>query len=61
MIEIEEPQNHGWNNDCSFDWITEPYPGNVAELLIDRENNASDIEISDLENANGTYYSDIEL
>ena len=46
IVEIEEPRDHGWNEDCSVDWVTEPYPENVAELLIDREN-TSDNEISD--------------
>ena len=61
IVEIEEPQNHGWNEDCSVDWVSEPYPENVAELLIDRQDSANDNEISDFENLDGTDYSDNEL
>ena len=60
-IEIGEPKNHGWNEDCSFDCVTVPYPRNMVELLIDRENNASEKnEISDPKEANGVDFSDNE-
>ena len=58
IIEIEEPKNHGWNKECSFDWVTVPYPRNMVGLLINRENNASENEISDPEEANGADFSD---
>eukprot|EP00794_Sanderia_malayensis_P002593 gene2593-biopygen2126 len=33
-MHLEDPQQHGWLNDLSPDWIDVPYPEDVAELLI---------------------------
>ncbi len=34
IIDIEQPANHGWLEDLSIDWLTEPYPEDIAELLV---------------------------
>ncbi len=61
IVEIEDPSNHGWNEDCPVDWVTEPYSERDVELLIDRENNAIGNEISDPEYVNWTDYLDNKL
>lgn len=35
MIEQEDPSTHGWKADFSVDWIFEPYPEDISELLLD--------------------------
>ena len=42
IIDTETPANHGWLEDLSIDWLTEPYPEDIAELLLVSE---SDQEI----------------
>ena len=37
IIDIEEPVNHGWLEDMSIDWLTEPHPEDIAELLLNEE------------------------
>ncbi len=34
IINVQEPVNHGWLEDMSIDWVTEPYPEDIAVLLI---------------------------
>ena len=35
MIEQGDPSNHGWKADFSVDWISQPYPEDISELLVD--------------------------
>ena len=37
MIEQGDPSNHGWKADFSVDWISEPYPEDISELLVDTD------------------------
>ncbi len=38
IIDTEEPANHGWLEDLTLDWLTEPYPEDIAELyLVNKE------------------------
>ena len=58
-MELEEPTNHGWDLNGNPVWYGEPYPDDVAELLL---NNCTD-EIEDTvydENDHdvGEYYED---
>ena len=49
MMNIQDPQFHGWNEDLSTDWISVPYPEDISELLLanDEEMTASESESSD--------------
>ncbi len=31
---MQEPVNRGWLEDMSINWVTEPYPEDIALLLI---------------------------
>ena len=49
MMNIQDPQFHGWNEDLSTDWISVPYPEDISELLLanDEKMTASESESSD--------------
>ena len=49
MMNIQDPQLHGWNEDLSADWISVPYPEVISELLLanDEKMTASESESSD--------------
>ena len=49
MMNIQDPQFYGWNEDLSTDWISVPYPEDISELLLanDEEMTASESESSD--------------
>ena len=34
MIESEEPNMHGWNDDFAVDWISDPYPEDISEFFV---------------------------
>ena len=34
MMDVDDPRNHGWNQDFDIDWISEAYPEDLAELLV---------------------------
>ena len=36
VIDLEEPNLHGWNADMTIDWISDPFPQDVSELLLER-------------------------
>ncbi len=33
-MNLDTPTNHGWLQDLSIDWIEEPYPEDITELLV---------------------------
>ena len=55
MINLESPMNHGWFPDLSIDWIEEPYPEDVTELLITSDN---ETEVGDIPIEYDSEYSD---
>ena len=38
IINLESPTNHGWLPDLKIDWVEEPYPEDVTELLAASDN-----------------------
>eukprot|EP00794_Sanderia_malayensis_P020850 gene20850-biopygen15376 len=40
MMNLDTPTNHGWLPDLSIDWIEEPYPEDITELLVTPGNDA---------------------
>ena len=49
MINIHDPQFHGWNEELSTEWSSVPYTEDISELLLasDEEMTASKSESSD--------------
>ena len=45
---------HGWQEDSSIDWIKEPYPDGIYNLLLEQDDSKTDCEGSHF------YKSDIE-
>ena len=39
----DDPQNHGWLADLKTDWIDEPYPEDVTELLLNDDINVDEV------------------
>ena len=35
MTDQEDPSTHGWKPGFSVEWIFEPYPEDISELLVD--------------------------
>lgn len=33
-LELESPTLHGWDTDLSLKWVEQPYPDDIAELLV---------------------------
>ena len=31
---VEEPNSHGWNDDFTIDWISDPYPEDISEYFV---------------------------
>jgi len=56
MMYLEEPSAHGWNKDRSIDWVSEPYPQDVIDLL---KNDESD-DNSDSDNEDDYIYDENE-
>ncbi len=52
MFYLDCPANHGWFEDLSIDWIEEPYPEDVTELLVTSGNETDvDFTIDDSDNS----------
>ena len=49
IIEPESTENAGWNEDCNVQWSLDSYPDDVAEMLLDHDNNSSDDELDIIE------------
>ena len=45
-------ENAGWDEDCNVQWSLDSYPDDVAEMLIDHDNNSSDDELDVIEDDN---------
>ena len=43
VMSLEDPQNHDWPPDLKRDWIDEPYPEDVTELLLDDDINVDEV------------------
>ena len=41
MMDVDDPRNHGWNQDLEIDWISEAYPEDLAELLVTTDDDIS--------------------
>lgn len=50
IMALEDPQFHGWLPNLNIDWIAEAYPDDVAELLVERDEE-SDEESDDQEDS----------
>lgn len=37
IMEIDAPTSHGWKEDLSEDWVHEPYPDDVSEILVNKD------------------------
>ena len=37
IMALEDPQFHGWLSSLNIDWISEAYPDDVAELVVERD------------------------
>ena len=37
IVALEDPQFHGWLSSLNIDWISEAYPDDVAELLVEHD------------------------
>ena len=46
---IDQPQNHGWNDDFDYLWAEEIYPAGVCNFLVNVSNRTSDDEEEDYE------------
>ena len=46
-MSLNDPKYHGWLPDLTIDWIDEPYPEDVSQLLL--TDNSSDGDDSDFE------------
>lgn len=42
IMALEDPQVHGWLPNLKTDWIVEAYPDDVAELLVERDEESDD-------------------
>ena len=42
IMALEDPQFHGWLPNLNIDWIAEAYPDDVAELLVEHDEESSD-------------------
>ena len=42
LMDIEGAETHDWKDDLSEEWVTVPYPDDIAELLIDIDSNGLD-------------------
>ena len=40
---LEDPQNHSWLPELKTDWIDEPYPEDVTELLLNDDINVDEV------------------
>ena len=52
MISVGNASDHGWRADLTPDWIDEPYPDDIAELLTeldDIQESADDEDNTDVE------------
>ena len=54
QISLPHIDEHGWQVDGSIDWMTEPYPNGMYNLLLEQDDIKADSEESDF------YESDIE-
>ena len=43
VMSLDDPQNHGWLADLKTDWIDEPYPEDVTELLLNDDINVDEV------------------
>ena len=43
VMSLDDPQNHGWLPDLKTDWIDEPYPEDVTELLLNDDINVDGV------------------
>ena len=55
IMQHDEPQLHGWNEDLSVDWILEAYPKDICDLLVSNDDETtvpgtSSDEVSDDDN-----------
>ena len=49
IIEPEPTENAGWDEDCNVQWSLDSYPDDVAEMLLDHDDNSSDDELDIIE------------
>eukprot|EP00794_Sanderia_malayensis_P020967 gene20967-biopygen15473 len=47
MMDLNDPVNHGWNEEGSVVWSDESYPDDVATLLLDNADNADETDDTD--------------
>ena len=40
LISIGNASDHGWKNELTPEWTDEPYPADIAELLIESDDNS---------------------
>ena len=46
-LNLGKPECHGWCPELSIDWVDEPYPSDVSELLFGKEKKKSEDEDED--------------
>ena len=56
QISVGDATNHGWKTDLTPDWIDEPYPEDIAELLI--ESDVTHDSADDEDDTDAEYFSD---
>ena len=47
QISLPNIDDHGWQADGGIDWITEPYPDGIYNLLLEQDDIKTDSEESD--------------
>ena len=47
VTRLDEPQNHGWNDNFTLRWCNTPYPDDIAEFLVNQ--NSNDVHVDDME------------
>ncbi len=58
-----DPADHGWKKDLTIDWIGDPYPKAVSDMLFDKvdgdcENDEYDFEEADDDDEEDYMYDD---
>ena len=57
QVNLESIDDHGWHADGNINWITEPYPEDINDLLLEE----SEDLCSDIESDKSDFYeSDVE-
>eukprot|EP00794_Sanderia_malayensis_P014897 gene14897-biopygen12422 len=47
MMDLDDPVNHGWNEEGSVVWSDVCYPDDVATLLLDNADNSNETDDTD--------------